>query len=82
MVVQPGPANSNNVTMDEANILADFFNLQADKHGPEMVRKLNNIGGQESRAVSEKQSESPLEQRKQIKIEVEAEKRRSQSGTS
>ena len=71
---------TNNVDMEEANILADFFNLQATKHGPEMVRKLNNIGGlkqvsgQESRVVAQKQSaESAGEQRKQIKIEVEAE---------
>ena len=78
MVVHGGHQDTNTVTMDEANILADFFNLQANKHGPEMVRKLNNIGGlkvsgQESRGVGEKQSQSALEQRKQIKIEVEAE---------
>ena len=77
MVVHGGQQDANNVTMDEANILADFFNLQATKHGPEMIRKLNNIGGakllgQESRGVGEK-LESPLEQRTQIKIEVEAE---------
>ena len=64
---------TNNVDMEEANILADFFNLQATKHGPEMIRKLNNIGGQESRGVAGKQFESAVEQRKQIKIEVEAE---------
>ena len=70
---------TNNVDMDEANILADFFNLQATKHGPEMIRKLNNIGGlkqvsgQESRVLGQKQAESAVEQRKQIKIEVEAE---------
>ena len=69
---------TNNVDMEEANILADFFNLQATKHGPEMIRKLNNIGGpkvngQESRVVGQRQSESAVEQRKQIKIEVEAE---------
>ena len=70
---------TNNVDMEEANILADFFNLQATKHGPEMIRKLNNIGGlkvhgQESLVVAGKQSEvASLEQRKQIKIEVEAE---------
>ena len=78
MVVHGGQQDANNVTMDEANILADFFKLQATKHGPEMIRKLNNIGGakligQESRGVGEKQLESPLEQRTQIKIEVEAE---------
>ena len=53
---------TNNVDMEEANILADFFNLQATKHGPEMIRKLNNIGGpkvngQESRVVGQRQSE-------------------------
>lgn len=70
---------TNNVDMEEANILADFFNLQATKHGPEMIRKLNNIGGlkvsgQESRVVAGAQSEvAVVEQRKQIKIEVEAE---------
>ena len=63
---------TNNVDMEEANILADFFNLQATKHGPEMIRKLNNIGGlkvsgQESRVLGQKQSEPGPEQRKQIK---------------
>ena len=51
--------------MDEANILADFFNLQANKHGPELLKKLNNLGGG---------GETPDdEQRHRIKIEDEAE---------
>ena len=55
------------VSMDEANILADFFNLQANKHGPELLKKLNNLGGGEST------KQHGVEQRKQIKIEDEAE---------
>ena len=58
--------SSAGVSMDEANILADFFNLQANKHGPELLRKLNNLGGGEA-------TKHEAEQRKQIKIEDEAE---------
>jgi len=33
------------VTADEASILQDFFALQADKHGPEILVRLQSIGG-------------------------------------
>ena len=55
MVVETTPVHhdSSGVSVDEANILADFFNLQADKHGPEMLKKLSNIGHEGTRADSE-----------------------------
>ena len=58
--------DTTSVTVDEANILADFFNLQADKHGPELLKKLHTIG-------SDEHETNVIEQRNQIKIEVEAE---------
>ena len=60
--------SSAGVSMDEANILADFFNLQANKHGPELLKKLSNLGGGE-----DTKHHREVEQRKQIKIEDEAE---------
>ena len=62
--------SSAGVSIDEANILADFFNLQANKHGPELLRKLNNLG---AGGEALKHDHSEAEQRKQIKIEDEAE---------
>ena len=60
------------VTADEANILADFFNLQADKHGPELLKRLNNITETEERDPDP--GSRATEQRKhKIQIEVEAE---------
>ena len=63
--------DNNAVTADEANILADFFNLQADKHGPELLKRLNNITETEER---DPVGSRATEQRKhKIQIEVEAE---------
>ena len=59
------------VSVDEANILADFFNLQADKHGPEMLKKLSNIGT--DKAGSESLRQQNHREQRHIKIEVEAE---------
>merc|ERR1719431_2157895 len=56
------------VTADEASIFQDFFRVQADKHGPEMLKKLNNIEwGRNSESCIKP------EQRPEVKIEVEAE---------
>ena len=60
--------DNNGASVDEASILANFFNLQADKHGPEFLRKLNRIGAERRESV-----QSNEEQRHEIKIEVEAE---------
>ena len=63
--------DNNAVTADEANILADFFNLQADKHGPELLKRLNNITETEE---GDPVGSRATEQRKhKIQIEVEAE---------
>lgn len=37
------PNMSDPVTADEASILRDFFRVQSDKHGPELLSRLNNI---------------------------------------
>ena len=63
--------DNNGASVDEASILANFFNLQADKHGPELLRKLNRIGAERRESVQSQQSNE--EQRHEIKIEVEAE---------
>merc|ERR1711976_812055 len=63
--------DNNGASVDEASILANFFNLQADKHGPELLRKLNRIGAERWESVQSQQSNE--EQRHEIKIEVEAE---------
>lgn len=56
------------VTADEASIFQDFFKVQADKHGPEMLKKINNIGwGRKTESCIKP------EQRPEVKIEVEAE---------
>jgi len=34
---------TDSVTVDEAGILRDFFRIQSDKHGPELLRRLDNI---------------------------------------
>ena len=66
--------DNNAVTADEANILADFFNLQADKHGPELLKRLNNITETEERDKGPVPGSRATEQRKhKIQIEVEAE---------
>lgn len=66
--------DNNAVTADEANILADFFNLQADKHGPELLKRLNNITETEERDTGPVPGSRATEQRKhKIQIEVEAE---------
>ena len=59
--------DNNAVTADEANILADFFNLQADKHGPELLKRLNNI------TETEEGSRATEQRKHKIQIEVEAE---------
>jgi len=63
--------DNNGASVDEASILANFFNLQADKHGPEFLQKLNKIGVERRESVQSQQSNE--EQRHEIKIEVEAE---------
>merc|ERR1719187_1586140 len=56
------------VTADEASIFQDFFKVQADKHGPEMLKKINKIGwGRNTESCIKP------EQRPEVKIEVEAE---------
>ena len=60
------------VSVAEASILADFFNLQADKHGPELLKKLSSL--QHGAVSSVARPRQPAaEQRQQVKIEVEAE---------
>ena len=60
------------VSVAEASILADFFNLQADKHGPELLKKLSSL--QQGAVSSVARPRQPAaEQRQQVKIEVEAE---------
>ena len=61
--------DNNGVTVAEANILADFFSCQADKHGPELLQRLTHIGEESGQPGSR-----ATEQRKhKIQIEVEAE---------
>ena len=61
--------DNNGVTVAEANILADFFSCQADKHGPQLLQRLTHIGEESGQPGSR-----ATEQRKhKIQIEVEAE---------
>lgn len=64
-----GNTMNETVTADEASIFQDFFRVQADKHGPEMLKKLNNIEWGRSNT----ESCIKPEQRPEVKIEVEAE---------
>jgi len=51
---------------DEASILKNFFNVQSDKHGPELLRRLNTKLDKPEVTVC-------LEKRPQVKIELEVE---------
>ena len=65
--------DSSTVTVDEANILADFFNLQADKHGPELLKKLNTMTETEESDTEGPGSRAAEQRKHKIQIEVEAE---------
>ena len=73
-----------NVTADEAGILRDFFRVQSDKHGPELLSRLNNIQygeEEERRREGPVKMEQVVEEVIQQEIQAEAAMRNSSPGS-
>ena len=70
------------VTVDEASILRDFFRVQSDKHGPELLSRLNNIQyGQQERVEGRVKMEQVVEEVIKQEIGAEAALRNSSPGS-